>query len=125
MNLLSIIILAALWLFPLSSYALAEIAMPLNELAVQFDPGNNTIKGVSRISLPAGQSAKINLTGIKVTAVSVRDRALAVEPGTESITFTPGSAEDILKIEYQGRIPVFAGKQLRQPRSDQGQLYRP
>ena len=74
MNLLSIIILAALWLFPLSSYALAETAMPLNELSVQFDPLNNTIKGVSRISLPAGQSAKINLTGIKVTAVSMRDR---------------------------------------------------
>jgi aminopeptidase N len=101
MNLLSIIILAALWVFPLSSYALAEIAMPINELAVQFDPGNNTIKGVSRISLPAGQSARINLTGIKVMAVSMSDRALAVEPGTASITFAPGSAGDILKIEYE------------------------
>jgi aminopeptidase N len=101
MNLISTIVLAALWLFPLSSYALAEIAMPLNELAVEVEPGNNAIKGVSRISVPTGQSAKIRLAGIKVTAVSVRDKALAVEPGTESITFTPASAEDILKIEYR------------------------
>jgi hypothetical protein len=83
--------------------------MPLNELAVEFDPGNNAIKGVSRISLPAGQSAKINLTGVKVTAVSVRDRALAVEPGTESISFTSGSAGDILKIEYRAEYLSLAG----------------
>ncbi|MDD1749254.1 MAG: hypothetical protein LUO89_05195, partial [Methanothrix sp.] len=74
--------------------------MPFNELTVEVNPGNNTIKGISRISLPAGQSAKVYLTGIKVTTVSVGERPLAVEPGTESVTFTPGSAEDILKIEY-------------------------
>ncbi|MBS1113511.1 MAG: hypothetical protein H6Q92_1274, partial [Nitrospirae bacterium] len=83
MNLLSILMLAVLWVFPVSAYALADNAMPLNELSVQIDPRDSSIKGVSRISLPAGQSAKINLTGIEVTAVSVGDRALAVGPGTE------------------------------------------
>jgi uncharacterized iron-regulated protein len=93
--------LAVLWVFPVSAYALADNAMPLNELSVQIDPRDSSIKGVSRISLPAGQSAKINLTGIEVTAVSVGDRALAVGPGTESFIFTPDSAEDILKIEFR------------------------
>lgn len=101
MNLLSILILAALWLFPLSSYALEELAVPVNELTVQFDLEKSTIKGVSRISLPAGQSAKINLTGIKVTTAAINDRPLRVESGTESLTFAPGSAQDILKIEYE------------------------
>jgi len=104
MNILAGIALAALFLFPLPAYALAETGMPQNDLTVQFDPGRGVIKGISRISLPSGQIARIKLTGIKVTAVSIHDRPLIVEPGTESITFTPKSADDILKIEYEAEF---------------------
>jgi len=34
-------------------------------------------------------------------AVSIHDRPLLVEPGTESVTFTPGSSADVLKIAYE------------------------
>lgn len=100
MNIFTKIIVVALLLL-LPAYCFAATDMPLNELAVQFDPGRNRITGVSKISLPAGQTARVNLTGVKVTAVSIHDRALIVEPGAESVTFTPGSSADVLKIEYE------------------------
>ena len=104
MNMLVRITLAALLLFPLSAYALAETGMSHNDLTVQFDPGKGVITGISRISLPAGQSARIRLTGIKVTAASIHDRPLIVEPGTESVTFTSKTSDDILKIEYEAEF---------------------
>jgi hypothetical protein len=103
MNFFSRIILAVFLLLPAN--ALAETDMPLNDITARFDFERHTIVGVSRISLPAGQTATINLTGIKLTAASIRDRALILEPGMSSITFTPGSAEDILKIEYEAEYP--------------------
>ena len=103
MNFISRIIIAVLLLLP--AYALAETDMPLNDITARFDLERHTIIGVSRISLPAGQTATINLTGIKLTAASIHDRALVVEPGKSSLTFTPGSAEDILQIEYEAEYP--------------------
>jgi uncharacterized iron-regulated protein len=105
MKVLSGIILVALMLLLLPVYALAEPGMPLNDLTIQCDLERGMIRGVSRISLPAGQTARINLTGIRATAVSIHDRPLMIEPGAGSITFTPGSAEDILKIEYEAEYP--------------------
>ncbi|MDH4230828.1 MAG: ChaN family lipoprotein [Nitrospirota bacterium] len=93
------IILVVLLLLP--AYALAETDLPLNDLSVRFDLDRHMIAGVSKISLPAGQTARINLAGIKLTAVFMNDSALVVEPGKSSITFTPGSTEDVLKIEYE------------------------
>ncbi len=104
MNMLARITLAALLLFPLPAYALAETGMPHNDLTVEFDLVRGAITGVSRISLPSGQTARVNLTGIKVTAVSIHDRQLIVEPGTGLITFTPETADDILKIEYEAEF---------------------
>jgi uncharacterized iron-regulated protein len=80
---------------------MAETDMPFNELTVQFDMERHTITGVSKIALPAGQKAKINISGLKVTAASIDNRAVVIEPGTESILFTPGSSADVLKIEYE------------------------
>jgi aminopeptidase N len=88
-------------LLSLSAYAHAEIVMPLNNLSVQFDLGKNTITGVARISLPRGKSARVHLSGIRVKAVSMGGTPLTVEPGTDSISFTPGSPDDVLKIEYE------------------------
>ena len=104
MNMLARITLAALLLFPLPAYALAETGMPHNDLTVEFDPGRCAITGTSRISLPSGQIARVTLTGIKVTSVSIHDRPIIVEPGAESITFTPRSADDILKIKYEAEF---------------------
>ncbi|RPI38032.1 MAG: PDZ domain-containing protein [Nitrospiraceae bacterium] len=103
MNFISRIIIAVLLLLP--AYALAETDIPLNDLTVRFDLGRHVIAGVSKISLPAGQAARVNLAGLKLKAVSIRDRALVVEPGAASITFTPGAAEDVLKIEYEAEYP--------------------
>lgn len=104
MNMLARIAVAALLLFYLPAYAHAETGMPHNDLTVQFDLGRGVITGISRISLPSGQSSRIDLTGIKVTSASVHGRPLIVEPGTESITFAPGTADDILKIEYEAEV---------------------
>lgn len=90
---------ALLLLMP--AYSTAETNMPFNELTVQFDLARNRITGVSKISLPAGQTTRVNLSGLKVTAASIHDRPLIIEPGTASITFTPGSSADVLKIEYE------------------------
>ncbi len=109
MNMLARITFAALLLLPLPAYVLAETGMPRNELNVQFDLGRGVITGISRISLPSGQSARINLTGIKVTAASIQGRPLIVEPGTESITFTPGTTDDVLKIEYEAEFRSLPG----------------
>lgn len=100
MNIFSRIALVAVFIL-LPAYCMAETDMPLNELSVQFETERNRITGVSKISLPAGQTARINVTGIKVTAISIHDRSLIIEPGTASITFTPGSSADVLKIEYE------------------------
>jgi uncharacterized iron-regulated protein len=104
MNILDRIVLAVLLLLTLPGYALAEASVPHNNLTVQFDTGRGVITGTSRISLPPGQIAKINITGIKVTAVSIHDRQLIVEPGAGLITFTPETADDILKIEYEAEF---------------------
>ena len=101
MKVLARSIFAVLWLLLLPAYVLAEDDIPFNDLTVQFDLERSTISGVSIISLPAGRTARINLAGIKVMAVSIHDRPLLVEPGTESVTFTPGSSADVLKIAYE------------------------
>ncbi|MFZ2197703.1 MAG: hypothetical protein WAV13_08230, partial [Thermodesulfovibrionales bacterium] len=109
MNILERIVLAVLLLLTLPGYGLAEVNMPRNDLTVQFDTERGVITGTSRISLPAGQIAKINITGIKVTAVSIHDRQLIVEPGAGLITFTPETADDILKIEYKAEFRILSG----------------
>ncbi len=104
MNIFAGIVLAALLAFPLPEHALAETSMPHNDLTVHFDLERGVITGISRISLPPGQIAKINLTGIKVKAVSIHDRQLIVEPGTGLISFTPETADDVLNIEYEAEF---------------------
>lgn len=104
MNIFAKIAIAALLMFTLPEHALAEAGMPHNDLTVQFDLERGVITGISRISLPTGQIAKINLTGIKVTAASIHDRQLIVEQGAALITFTPETADDVLKIEYEAEF---------------------
>jgi aminopeptidase N len=78
--------------------------MPMNNIKVSFDVGHNLLKGESRISLPSGQSTKIELSGLRVLSAKINDRSLAVEPGIETITFNPGTPEDVLNIEYEAEF---------------------
>ena len=100
-------ILITFFLLLPSAYALAETDIPHNDLSVQIDLEKKTITGVSRISLPAEKTARIFFTGIQVTAVSLQDRKLIVEPGTESLIFTPGTDRDVLTIEYTAEYPLL------------------
>lgn len=105
MRILSGIFLVSFMLCLLSPYAFADPDIPIHDLTVQFDLDRNSIRGVSAISLPAGRTARIDLTGVTVKTVVLRDRPLTVDPGTLSITFTPGSSADLLKIEYEAEYP--------------------
>ena len=110
MNMFARIILAALLLLALPAYAPGETGMPHNDLTVRFDLERGALKGTSKISLPFGQVGRINLTGIKVTSVLSHGKPLFVEPGTESITFTSGSADDVLEIEYEAEFRSLQDK---------------
>ena len=107
MKVLSGIFFAVLLLFLLPAYTLAEPDMPFHDLIVQLDPEGSALTGVSTISLPPGKTARINLSGIKVRGILLHNRPLAVDPGTESLTFTPGSSADVLKIEFEAAYPAL------------------
>ncbi len=107
MKVLSGIFFTVLMLFLLPAYTLAEPDMPFHDLIVQLDPEGSALTGVSTISLPPGKTARINLSGIKVRGILLHNRPLAVDPGTESLTFTPGSSADVLKIEFEAAYPAL------------------
>jgi aminopeptidase N len=102
---------AVLLLLHMPSFAAVETIMPQNDLTVRFDLKKNRLTGVSKITMPAGQPVKVGLKGIKVKAVSLNDRPLKLEDTADSITFTPGSSEEILKIEYEAAYSPEARKE--------------
>ena len=115
-------IFAAVLLLLLPAFCLAQTDMPRNDVEVRFDLEKNLVTGVSRITLPAGESAKISLSGIRVTDVAINDTKLVIESGTESLNFKPAAAEDITEDRIRGNIRGFAGKrQHEKPRCDSGQ----
>jgi aminopeptidase N len=109
MKVLSGIVFFALLLLHIPSYAVSETLMPLGDLTVRFDLHENRMTGVSNMTLPAGRPSKIHIRGIKVTSVSVNGRPLLFNESADSLTFTPGSPEDILKIEYEAEYPPGSG----------------
>lgn len=92
--------------FFLSFYAVsfADTAMPKNELSVAFDLDRNVLNGISRISLPSGQTATVNLSGLKILSASINEHTLIVEPGTTTMTFNPGTDQDVLTLKYEAEF---------------------
>ena len=96
-------LLVFLFLFFYATICFGE-NMPMNNIKISFDVGHNLLRGESRISLPAGRAAKINLSGLKILSAKINDRTLTIEPGIETITFSPGTPEDVLNIEYEAEF---------------------
>ncbi len=96
------IIFLSLYLFLfLPLVTTAEDNTPLNNLVVRFDLENHTISGISRISLPEGHAAVVNISGLKVLSASVNNKAIITEPGITAINFQPEEANDVLEIIYK------------------------
>lgn len=105
-NLIIIILLSAFLLVP--GVSTAEITVPAYDLAVDFDLANHTVRGVARISLPAGRPSLIGLGGLGVVSASVNDHLLITEPGMQVLNVSPGAEGDVLTIVYTAGAPMPA-----------------
>lgn len=101
------IVCLLLVLIPASAFG--EKVMPSYDLTVDFNLETHTLRGLARISLPAGQQASVNLEGLRILAASVNDRALITEPGIQTLSFRPGSEEDVLEIAYMAEFAAGPG----------------
>ncbi len=75
--------------------------MPVNDLSVRFDLERHTLRGVSKISLPAEKKYEIDLFGIKILSVKVNGGVLKTGPDTKVITLGPAGSADTVEIEYE------------------------
>lgn len=103
MHILTRLLLVAVFLLSSVIVSYGE-NMPMNNIKVSFDIEHNLLRGESGISLPSGQTARINVSGLKILSAKINDRTLAIEPGLETITFSPGTPEDILNIKYEAEF---------------------
>jgi len=88
----------------LSIISTADDSFPINNLTVSFSLENHTLKGVSEIFLPKGQTATINLSGLKIISASVNGEKIITKPGAATMVFSPNTATDVLKIEYEAEF---------------------
>src|SRR3990172_9479891 len=103
MHLLMRYLLMPLFLFiPVISFD--ESNLPSNNLTVRFDLESHTIKGGSEIKLPEGETAIVNLSGLKILSAAINNKAVAISLGTSKISFIPESSKDILRIEYESEF---------------------
>ena len=103
MYILTRLLLAAIFLLFNVAFTYGE-NMPMNSIKVSFDVEHNLLRGESRIFLPSGQPAKINVSGLKILSAKINDRTLTLEPGIKTITFSPGSPVDFLNIKYEAEF---------------------
>lgn len=101
-SLLKILLLFHVLLLPVISFA--EDNSALHNLTVRFDLENHTLRGDSQISLQSGQTATIDISGLKIISALINERALIIEPGIDTIRFSPVTPNDILKIEYEAEF---------------------
>ena len=103
MNLLSRYLLLLLFLF-LPVFSFAGGNFPLNELSVSFDFEKHQVMGISKITLPAGESATINFSGLKIISASIDKRKIIIKPGAAAMNFSPVNPNEVLEIEYEAEF---------------------
>ncbi len=93
----------AFFLFlPVFSYAMGPL--PVNDLSVHFDLERHALKGLSRISLPAGNKYEIDLAGIKVLSAKLDGGILKTAPDTNIISLGQAGSARTLEIEYETEV---------------------
>jgi aminopeptidase N len=87
---------------PLRSFAMEKL--PVNRLDIRFDLDHHKLIGESRISLPAGTGAVVDLSGLTVISASKDNRAMKIDPKMPSLTLQPSEAETTVRIEFSMEI---------------------
>jgi aminopeptidase N len=90
---------------PLTSLAMENI--PTNAIEVHFDLEHHAMDGISRISLPAGTGAAVDISGLTVTSVSIDGSAIEIDPKMTTLTFRPSTAGSTVRIEF--RVALSGG----------------
>ncbi len=110
-------------LFPLNSLAMESI--PENRIEVRFDLDHHRMTGTSRISIPAGKGAEVDLSGLTVISASIDDQTIGIDPKMNALTLKPSSSESIVKIEFQVESGAASSDVARNPGVVQGNLIGP
>jgi aminopeptidase N len=98
------IFLFLLLLFPLTSFAMENI--PTNSVEVHFDLDHHRMTGESRITIPAGTGAAVDLSGLIVISASIDNRAASIDPKMPALTLQPSAGRTTVKIEFAVELPV-------------------
>lgn len=85
--------------------------LPVNNLSVRFDLENHTLSGVSKITIPAGRAAALDLSALRILSIKVNGSPLKIEADAKAVNIRPAESANIVEIEYE--LVVTA-----QPRTD-------
>ena len=107
MHILIRIFVSALFLM-ISAISHAGEQMPSNEIHVAFDLEHNTIRGISKITLPSGTSSVLDLSGLRILAATINGSPIIIDPDMTRLTCQPSSVDGTVEIRYEaefGRPP--------------------
>ena len=118
-------LLVTFFLFlPVVSYGMESL--PANNITVRFDLERHLLQGVSKIVLPAGGEAAVDLSGLRVLSVTVDGAALEARHETSVVTFGPSRSAENVVIEYEMEAAAIPAADMeKNPGVVQGNLIEP
>lgn len=78
-----------------------EEIMPSHEIRVSFNLENGSLSGVSKITIPKGCEASLDLSGLKASYIAINGRPLIIDQDMTELTCQPSSAIDTVEIRYE------------------------
>ncbi len=84
---------------------------PVNNLRVSFDLEHQKLTGVSRMTIPAGRAAALDISVLRILSIKVNGAQVKIETDAKAVNIEPGKSDNLVEIEYE----FTAGSQ---PRTD-------
>lgn len=81
--------------------SLGTETLPVNNLSVSFDLEHHKLTGISKITIPAGRAAPLDISALKILSIKVNGTSLVIGANAKAVNIEPGKSDNIVEIEYE------------------------